>query len=304
MTPRQNVFACALLLVLAHAAPAGAQACCAAAAPIAPGRLALHEKALVGVQLAGSLGLGSFDERSRFHENDAGAHQVDTQATLLGAVRVVPRLQVGISAPLWLSFRGADGVNEVGGGPGDLGLAVRYDLVRNREYRHWPGIGLLAGGSVPTGRAPEASETPLGSDVTGLGAWQASLGIWLERSFGPWLVTAAGWVGFRPARHVDAIEVALAPEGNALLALGHSFTDALGLALSGTYAFEGDARVDGAFVGRSGRRKLRLSLAGSFAFHDQARALFGVFLEPPLDGLGQNHVPQTGLSGAFLWSFL
>lgn len=304
MTPRRTAATLALLAGLAYAEPARAQACCAAAAPIAPGRLALHEKALVGVQFAGSVGLGSFDGGSRFYGNSGGAHQLDTQATLLGTLRVVPRLQVGMSAPLWLSFRGADGVSEVGGGPGDLGLVVRYDLVRNREYRHWPGIGLLASASAPTGRAPEASETALGSDVTGLGAFQGSLGLWLERSFGPWLVTTAGWIAFRPARHVGALELALAPEGSVLLALGHSFSEALGLSLSGTYTFEGDAEVDGARVRDSARRKLRLSFSGSFAFHDQARALFGVFLDPPLSGLGQNHIPQAGMSGAFLWSFL
>ncbi|OQX66878.1 MAG: hypothetical protein B6A08_18295 [Sorangiineae bacterium NIC37A_2] len=294
----------ALLAGLGHADPARAQACCSAAAPIAPGRLALHERALVGVQLGGSVGLGSFDGRSRFYGNDGDAYQIDTQTTLLGTVRVVPRLQVGLSAPLWLSFRGADGVSEVGGGLGDLGFVVRYDLLRNREYRRWPGIGLLASVSAPTGRAPEVSETALGSDVTGIGAFQASLGLWLERSFGPWLVTAAGWVAFRPARQVGPVELALAPEGSVLLALGHSFSEALGLSLSGTYSFEGDAQVDGAVVTSSARRKLRLSFSGSQALHDEARVLFGVFLDPPLRGLGQNHIPQAGVHGAFLWSFL
>lgn len=300
-----GIFGAVLLAGCLWTEPVRAQACCAAASPIAPGRLALHERALVGAQLLLGGGLGSFDGQGQYHGNPSGYYQIDTQFTAFGTARIVPRLQVSASIPLLVSFRGSQsGDHESGGGIGDLGTNLRYDVVRNREFRFLPGIGLIAGFTAPTGRAPESSQNDLGSDITGLGAWQLSAGIWLERSFEGWLVTGAGWVSFRPSRSIDSIDIQLAPQGSLLLALGYSLTDALGLSLSGTYFFEGNSTVNGTSSPASGRRQTRLSLGGSFSWNDSFRLLCTAFLDPPIDTLSQNSIPQLGLSTTFIWSFL
>lgn len=284
---------------------ASAQACCAAATAIAPGRLALHERALVGGQLLASGGLGSFDGQARYHGNEPGSYQVDTQFTAFGTARIVPRLQVGATLPLLLAFRGSAGSgDETGGGIGDLGVNLRYDAVRNRQYSFLPGIGLIAGFTAPTGRSPESSQKDLGADITGLGVWQMSAGLWLERSFGDWLVTGAAWLSLRPSRSIESIDILLAPQGSLLLALGYSFTDALGASLSGTYVFEGDARVNGEVSPSSGRRQTRLNLGGSFSWNDNYRFLASAFIDPPIDTFGQNQIPQTGVMTTFIWSYL
>lgn len=250
-------------------------------------------------------GLGSFDRDSHFHKNEPGSSQIDTSWTAFGTARVVPRLQLSASLPVLVSFRdSASSESETGAGIGDLGLNFRYDIVLNRQQRFLPGVGLIAGVTAPTGRSPESSQSALGSDIAGLGAWQLSAGLWLERSFEDWLVTGAGWLSLRPVRSIDSIEIALAPQGSLLLALGYSFTDALGLSLSGTYVFEGDAHVDGAVSPSSGRRQTRLTLGGSFSCNDAYRLLASAFIDPPIDSFGQNQIPQAGLVTTFIWSFL
>jgi hypothetical protein len=73
-----------------------AQACCAGAGTVTPGRLALHEVALVGLQLKTAGELGAFDAQARYDGSPPGASELDLEQDVFAAVRVLNRAQVAM----------------------------------------------------------------------------------------------------------------------------------------------------------------------------------------------------------------
>lgn len=273
-----------------------AQACCAAGAAVSPGRLALHEIALVGIQLTPAWGLGSYDAAGDFHGKEPGARQLDLTLTPFFTVEIVNRLQFGVSVPFVMSVRkGRESDQELGGGIGDVATNARYDFIRDGEFRYVPGLALLASVTAPTGRTPEAAKNDLGSDATGLGVWQWSAGLWCERSFGSWLISGAALVSARSSRTVSDLKSQLAPQITGLVAVGYSFTESFGVAGFGSYSAEGKVRIDGEPTEGTAKRLLRLNLASSLNVRELWRFQAGVFLDPPIDKVAQNQLSSTGV---------
>ncbi|HVY31939.1 MAG TPA: transporter [Polyangiaceae bacterium] len=282
-----------------------AQACCAGVSAITPARLELHERALLGAELRAAHALGNFNSSGDFHSNPKGASELDFEQDVFGSVRWLGRGQASLLVPFLISRRSsATTGSELGAGLGDLNLGARYDLVRNRELSYLPGIGLLAGATLPTGRPPEDAKKPLASDSTGTGAVQVSLGLALERSFGSVLVTASGLGAKRFSRSVRGVQSALAPQLTGILGVGYAFSDATAAALVGTYTYEGDASIDERDSPGTARKQLRVALAGSHTLDDAWRLRASVFVDPPVSGLGQNQPAAFGAAIGAIWSLL
>jgi hypothetical protein len=285
--------------------PAQAQACCSGASAITPGRLELHERALVGVQLRGSFLVGSYGAAGSFRERPTGAAELDFEQDVLGAFRFLKRAQAGVFLPVLESWRKATTTGpELGGGIGDLNLNARYDFVWAREARYLPGIGALLGVSVPTGRAPEAARLPLGSDATGTGTTQLSAGLALERPLGDFLVNVTGILAKRVNRHVQGVESELGTQLTVVVGVGYAVAAELSVAAVVTYLYEGNARVDGHEVRRSARRGLRLAAAFCASITDTLRLQGSIFADPPLSGIGQNQSVSVGATSGLVRSFL
>src|SRR5512143_2283775 len=142
----------ALLGVLSRAAPVAAQACCAGSNAVTPARLGLHDEAVVGAQMRATSAFGSNDAAGRYVPAPAGASEVDLEQDLYSAVRVLDRGQLAVLLPFVETHRASGGLSEIGGGVGDVNFSARYDVLRARESRWWPGVGLLAGVTLPTGK--------------------------------------------------------------------------------------------------------------------------------------------------------
>jgi hypothetical protein len=78
---------------------ASAQACCAGASAITPGRLAVHEDALVGLQLRGAQLLGSFDPSGRYRPSANGSSETEFRQEVFAAVRFLRRAQISVLIP-------------------------------------------------------------------------------------------------------------------------------------------------------------------------------------------------------------
>ena len=78
---------------------ARAQACCAGAGAVTPGRLAIHEDALVGLQLKGANAFGAFASDATYHGSPANTSEWELEQDLFGALRVVPRGQLALALP-------------------------------------------------------------------------------------------------------------------------------------------------------------------------------------------------------------
>jgi len=287
----------ALLVALAawgSPSRARAQACCAGGSAVTPGRLELHEDAVVGMQLKAATLLGSYDTSGRYMRNPSGDTEGDFEEDLFGAIRVLRRGQVALLVPLVETQRQdpRDG-GHFGGGIGDVNLSARYDFVAAGESRLLPGVAFLVGVTFPTGKPPELASPPLAVDATGIGAFQANAALALEQTFGPWLVNATGLVALRTPRFGEH----LAPQGTLLAAAAYTLPSDAALALSAAYTFEGSALLqDGTPVASSSKRVTVVTLSGLWPVTDTWRLLGGVYLDPPVGGLGSNQPTVGGLT--------
>ena len=289
--------ACAALVFGACLVPSSArgQACCAGTSAVTPGRLELHEDALVGLQARASTVLGQYDylHQGRFVPSPSGDLEYDFEQDLFGAVRFLRRGQAALLVPLDETMRATpqDG-SHVGAGIGDINLSGRYDAVLAGQYEYVPGVAFLAGITLPTGTPTESATAPLAVDATGTGLVQGTLALALEQTFGPWLVNATGSItGFS-----SRFGTTLAPQGTLLLAGAYTFPNDAALALAASYAFQRDATgSDGKPVPSSSTRLATITLSALYPFASGWRLLGGLSLDPPIDALGYNKPAHAGL---------
>jgi hypothetical protein len=271
---------------------AHAQACCAGGSAVTPGRLELHEDALVGAQARTGVVFGSYDQNGRYIASPSGDSEVDLEQDVFGAVRVLRRGQVALLVPLVETERATplDG-SHFGGGFGDVNLSVRYDFLLAGQSRYVPGVALLAGVTFPTGTPIESARRDV--DATGVGAFQGNLALALEQTFGPWLVNATGLVAGRTARFGETLGAQVT-----LLAAGaYTFDNDAAVALALAFAFEGDATVSGgSSLPFTSKRLTTVTVSALWPVTDSWRLLGGLFLNPPLGSLGVNQLTTGGLT--------
>lgn len=292
--------------VLVAGAPgaAWAQACCAGSGALTPGRLAMHEQALVGAELRAASVYGSFDGRGHYATPPAGANEQDFEEDVFGAVRFLRRGQAALFVPFLETRRQTRSLGaEIGGGVGDVNLSARWDFIDAGRYQVMPGVGLLAGITFPTGTAPDAATNPQATDATGIGAFQGNVGIALEQTFGAWLFNATLLAAKRTPREAQGVRTTLGTQWTTLAAVAYAFPDDSALAFVASYMFEGDATIGGHDAPDSGRRLLRLNLSGTHPLSDRLRLQASAGFDPPIPHVGQNQNPSVSLLFAVLFSW-
>lgn len=182
--------AIAVAVVLSSPEPAFGQACCAAGSDEL-GVVARCSQAVVATQLSVDHTLGSFDTAGDYRRLDGS---VDDAIFTLGAgVRLWPRsLQIHGSVPFRIQRRALSGLeDDTASGLGDSTLSLRWSAISDRmgpvssDPASWvPFVDLYAGSRLPTGRPPEDSDEPSGSDVTGDGTWSPFAGAKISKYFG------------------------------------------------------------------------------------------------------------------------
>jgi hypothetical protein len=300
--------------MLTFAPHARGQACCAGAGALTPGRLAMHEDALVGMQLRAATTLGTFDDGARYASVSSGNpadpyRENDFEEDIFGAVRVLRQGQIALLVPFVQTFRHSGGLSEFGGGIGDVNLSARYDFLLAGQSRYIPGVALLAGLTAPTGTPPDSQDPqkPLATNATGTGAWQGNAGLALEQIYGPWLLNVTQLIAWRASRTASIAGVseseALAPQFVTLVGAAYTFNNDASVALFGSYTLEGTASLDGAPAPASARRVALVSVSGVYPLSDRFKLRASFFLNPPISGLGQNQTATTGLTLGLVWSW-
>lgn len=295
--------ALASIVALTTTAQAHAQACCAGSSAITPGRLAVPEDALVGVLLRAQDVVGAHDTSGHYTKNGSGDSEVDFEQDLIGTLRVLRRAQVSAVVPFVETRRRVAGKLGAGGGLGDVNLSGRYDFTLAGASKVVPGIALLLGVTLPTGRPPESATHLNAADATGIGAFQGSLGLAVEQTFGHWLVNVGGFISQRAARDVMGVHSQLGTLTTLLAAGGYTFDDDVAVALVATYAYQANGRIDGETLPNSGRAITTLTLAGLVPIGDTARIQGGLYLTPPLDHFARDQPTPFGFTLTFLRSF-
>jgi hypothetical protein len=293
---RLTVASFALLLTALTVRRARAQACCAGASVVTPGRLSIHEDALVGVELRASNVFGSFSSGGRFRSLSSGSREWGFEQDLFGALRATSRAQFALLLPALETYRRTRVASEFGGGIGDINLSGRYDFVLAGESKYVPGIALLAGLTLPTGKPVESADRPLATDATGVGAFQGNLGIALEQRTGPWLFGLTGLAAKRASRRADGVSTRLATQWTALASFAYIFQNDVALAMLASYTAEGSAETNGQSTPGSSRRIPLFGVSGLYPINDSWRLQGSAVFTPPISSLGQNLPANASLA--------
>lgn len=289
---------------LAVSGRAGAQACCAGSSAITPGRLGLHEDALVGLQLRASSLLGSYDPAGRYRPSAQGTSELSFEQQLVASLRFLQRGQLAVLVPFVETRRSVIGRSELGGGLADVNVGLRYDFLDARRSALVPGLALLAGLTLPTGVPVESAHNPLATDATGVGALQISAGVAIEQVYGAWTASVSGLVAKRLARDVRGLEETLGTQWTIIAAGAYAFDSEVALAASAAYSLEGAASIDGLEQTDTARRLLTLSASTVFPLSDSIRVQGAVFMSPPGPAVGANQNALTGLSLMAVYAWL
>ena len=285
--------------VLAWPSAAAAQACCAGGALVNPTRLAPYEDAAAGVQLRargmfGSFGNGTF----AWSRNEQ-----DLQQDLAASLRLAKRAQAGLLLPFVETRRLESGQASTGAGLGDLGLTARYDFALASETLHWPGFALLASAVLPTGKAAGSGTNPAGTDATGTGTVNLSLGVSLEKIHGPLYFALDGWLTYSRDRTEQSITTSFPLQVTAVALAGYVFESEAAAALYVSFLDRGDTTVSGMVQPGSELRLTTAGLSGLLPVGERWRLQGTVFADLPVPALGRNEEAGGGLTAALvrLW---
>jgi hypothetical protein len=233
-----------LLLFSVSIVPTSLEAapCCATAGAVpslitgderASFQASLSEGSVIGDAPAAGGGVPVFRDALSARENRSSL--VVSAATLIDG----DRLQAGISLPLQWNRTGSGSRNASNAAFGDVSLTLGHETFPEWEYSLWKPRGFsFFQLTLPTGRSVFESRDALLNDVTGLGAFQAALGmVFMKRwsLFDLSSVLKAGRVFGR--EFADGLRMTSAWSGSLGIGAGWSFAERfrLGGTLQGDY---------------------------------------------------------------------
>lgn len=297
---RTALLALPLALVLAVVPrPAEGAACCMSATSFGVGRLTIWEGWAVGLRVGHARSLGQWTGDGTLDANPAGYGAGVTTVEPWAILRLHELVQLQAWAPFLVEDREQDSTWQAAGGVGDVGAALRVEVVRIGEYVGLPSLAVTVGGLAPTGTRVEEARPPLFAGTTGRGAWAASLGVESEYASMPWFVRLdAGTTLSFPFERADTGETQrYAPAVQVGLSGGRELVpEALVAAVAIVAEWEGRVTIAGERVAGSDARSVSASASLSWTF-DPHWTLVSTLTSTawPLD-LGKNRDARTGLT--------
>jgi hypothetical protein len=304
---RTPLAAAIVLGAIARPAPAAAQACCGGGALVSPIRLTPRDDLAVGVQLRARSVLGSFDASGRYN---ASATEQDLEQDLAASFRLTERAQIGAVLPYLETRRLESGVAQWGSGVGDVALNGRYDFLFAAETPYWPGIGLLGSVVIPTGKASGAGTNPSSTDATGTGTPNATLGLDLEKTRGPFYAALDAWVTYcfdltvtPPGASGMSLTTSFPLQWTVLALAGYVFANDAAVALYANLLERGDDTLDGVRQTGTVLRLTTVGVSGLLPLHQLWRVQGTLFGDLPIASFGRNEQAGVGATAVLvrLW---
>jgi hypothetical protein len=245
--------------------------------------------------------MGSFGPDGTYAASPSGDTETDAEEDLFFAARFGQRVQAALQIPFVQTGRSVVGASGWGGGIGDVSANGRYDIVITGERGAWPGVAVLAGLSVPTGRAVDQVSDPLATSATGTGSFEGNVGLSVEKVFGRAFSSATGWIAQRTPRTVNGLASSYAPQLTGQIAGGYALHNDLTFGGFAVATRQGAGTVAGATD--SGSRSALVTCGAAVAaplFGEVWRAQGTLSADVPLSGWGVSHATGAGLSLSIL----
>jgi hypothetical protein len=203
------------------------------------------------------------------------------------------------------THRNATGIDDWGGGLGDVALTARYDFIFASESLYWPGLGLLAGSTFPTGRAPDEARQPLAADATGAGTYNATLGVDISTVRGHLYASLQGWMTHRFSRTQSigqgaALNQSFSLRWTALGVASYVFDSEAAVGVYVSSMNEGASTIDGVREPTTSLRLTTAGVAGALPIRDVWRLQGAVFGDVPLQSFGRNQPVGYGLTASLV----
>ncbi|MEM1007389.1 MAG: hypothetical protein AAGJ35_00160 [Myxococcota bacterium] len=176
---------CGAWMFLCFAVPSNSHsaACCLSSTLGGVGRLRTWEQFALGVRLSSFVNLGSWNTQGLWRNEFHDFAQMDLRTELWGMVGLGKRFDLYGRLPWFVNYRASSAQHEWGAALGDIEFGARFELASLGEHGDWPGLAILAGVVIPTGRSPQQTSRPLASDVTTRGDWRVGIGVIVEKSW-------------------------------------------------------------------------------------------------------------------------
>ena len=288
----------AATLLLAPAA-AHAAACCLSTSAFGAGRLAAWEDAAAGIQLGYASNGGRFGDDGTFAGN-RDYEEREARATAFAIIRLARDWEAGVRVPWVFGARASGDVDETGNGIGDLSFALRWDAIQPGKL---PGLAVVAGASLGTGRSTGDTEQVLGADVTGRGDSVFSLGVSLEKAWQPWFVRLDAAALLPLARDEGDHQLRAGPGAEVLFGGGVELGAGVVVSLVPRLRWHADTTRDGFRAPASSSLEITVGPSLAWDFSEHWTLQLGADTGLPLDGLGRNRPLLTAASVGFRRGF-
>ena len=180
-------------------------------------------------------------------------------------------------------------------GLGEPNAGVRYALTEVGAGA-WPGLALTAGVTLPLGRAPDESETPLGTDVTGRGQWIPAAGVSVQESWTPWFARVDAALSVPLEGDRGGHRRGEAPGWFIGTLAGRDLDDEWAATLTLNLRRGGSKSLDGEKLPDSATSDTTVGASVGWKFSATLLAQFAVDAPLPFDGLGVNHPTGPGFT--------
>jgi hypothetical protein len=295
---RLPLAAALLLTLLLLSRQAHAAACCLSATSFGVGRLLVWEDFAIGLSLGHARVLGEWDAQGNLHLNPPGYSEGITRTQLWMIVRLHERVQAQAWAPVLVNDRWSNDQHQIAGNIGDVGGAVRVELVPIGAFRNLPSLAMTLGGAFPTGKRVEQTSPPLFAGATGLGAYSGSIGLEAEYAFLPWFVRLEfGLTAYLPFRRSDTGQrEQYGPLVQSTLSAGRqAFTDRIVIAFALHGEWQDRIEFDGTDVPNSRARALSTAVSLSWRANPHWTLLATGSNAVWPSGVGMNRDARVGL---------
>lgn len=130
---------------------------------------------------------GALDGRLPEFRDGQSSREIRQNITLNYAMLVSDRFQVGTSVPVTRNHIESGSRADSKALLGDVSFTLGFEALPEYEYTlYTPRVYTFMQGILPTGRSVQLSESPLGTDVAGLGQWQLHVGSAAIKRWSDW----------------------------------------------------------------------------------------------------------------------
>jgi hypothetical protein len=291
---RESAAFLGLAIVTSWQSFAWASACCGDPGGLGQ-RLASTEAASVTLSAKYRERFGSFGGSERYASMERGDAERGGEARVSVAARIVEGAELAASVPFVITHRSFGGLDDTGGGAGDLSAAARLTVLGLDAASWVPGVWVTQTVVVPTGVAFDRAEGPLAADATGQGAPELRGAVEIEESIaGEGFLLGTIGLGWFGRTSVDGASTQRGARLVAAIAGGPIF-DFGSFAAGVEHEREAAPYFEGRGDGES-RHLVTPFVSGMVHAAALADIVFAVRSAVPFDGAGRNEIAELSVT--------